>query len=1611
MNYLQLANLSTLLTLSAGLAYADIITMSPNNNDRLYVGSTQNIDKPWADGNELYIAPLQTANVFVDGTIAPTKINFLESYNHVALRTGNAAKIDWGGNMALIESSNIGIAYIDAPMYGTGGLTVINNRPLSYTGGSTGTLLIQTDNSNLTGGITVEKGFLSVAHEKALGNNDVTLKNNSGIALTMAWFDDKTIANNFIIDGEGGFRSQDGWVNQGGVNVQIGIKGTFSGVVSGQGTLSIGNNITLGGIFFTGENTFTGNVNIAYGRMSIGNGGESGSFDNVSSYTLANANSILSLNRANDFEIAANISGSGTVEKLGAGTATLSGENTFTGGVNINAGSLAVADAAKLGTGAIAIDGGDLRFTNDTSSNHQMLFSNSASISVDSSKTATLTGVLSGDTLTKKGAGTLNVQNFSNLNTLDAQAGTLNAVVSSNANIGNINASGVFEKTGAGTLNVTKTGTILSGGELKISEGAFNVASGANLSAFGKITGTVGVLGSFASNAGSTVENAVFKDGSTLHANGGNFETITFGESSADKISVDFLSNSTTVSNILTNAADVYFDFTNLGNLDQSGGKMYLFTGFDASGFDFSNYSVSFSHDGSGLGSDTSGIYFSWSAYTPLTAIWTGSLSNVWDVNTTANWKDSASQASAKFNQWDGVIFNDGAANTDVLISERITPAELEVDASTNSYTFSGEGEISGTTSLVKKGSSTLSIENANSYEGGTQIEGGTISVKNMNALGIGKITTTGDALLRFDASGTFGTQIVLDNAEALNVEVADSNTVVFESANMANGSTFSKSGSGLLKIQGENALAGTFNLNGGDAEFTAISGPINGTFNVANDAALKMTGAFETALNGTVNLNGGTLEVSAAGTNTIGFNFNGTLSGSGNVSFESTDSYVGHFGSNSKIALDKNSIIDIKNNTFYMNAGADFSDNYSTLNIAKDARFDFYQNNRAEFGGLTGLGTITASQENTNIGYPGNTLVIGKGTSAGDVYTFGGTISGGTPFKNYAQDANSIWAAYTEINLVKTGYGTQIITGDNFAAVTTIDGGTLQFGDGSTDGRPFGAKIENNGTLVMNNKNAQEFVGTISGTGDFVKEGAGTLTLNGKNTYTGKTIIKEGTLKLDSSSIKTPITIMAYGDSITAGAGGSYGGYRGFLADLLINSGNQSTATYVGTEVDGGLPAGYRNHAGIGGDFITYQIEGGQYHESRFEPRIALKPDVILLHMGVNDLNHQIEPLEVFNATLEFIREVKASSPNTDILLATIVPSFSQYSPSPNIDYFYSNIEEFNGYVKAFCQDPSKYGAEFADMNINLVDLSLEGGYPILDKYTMGDSLHPNNSGYSYMASRWYSALMKYYGADETAALSSASAIEISQGATLDVNNKIAVAKSLSGAGNVALGTGALVVAPETGTMAEFSGIISGAGDFVKDGEGTQILSGANTHTGITAINSGTLRVNGSLQSSEILVADGATLDGSGNINSSVQINGKLAIGGEHGALEFSKDLTLDGESAVFEINIGEDGLSDFIVFLGDAQFSMSNTVKVNVLNADTSSYNGKVYRIFDGANATGSLFDAEGLYKFSSNSIDYVLSNTGLLAIGSSIPEPGTYATILGALALWFAAYRKRK
>ncbi|HQC94422.1 MAG TPA: YDG domain-containing protein, partial [Aquabacterium sp.] len=91
---------------------------------------------------------------------------------------------------------------------------------------------------------------------------------------------------------------------------------------------------------------------------------------------------------------------------------------------------------------------------------------------------------------------------------------------------------------------------------------------------------------------------------------------------------------------------------------------------------------------------------------------------------------------------------------------------------------------------------------------------------------------------------------------------------------------------------------------------------------------------------------------------------------------------------------------------------------------------------------------------------------------------------------------------------------------------------------------------------------------------------------------------------------------------------------------------------------------------------------------------------------------------------------------------------------------------------------------------------------------------------------------------------LSDASAITVAAGATLSLAGNSDSIGSLAGAGSVALGSATLTTGGDD-TSTTFSGIVSGSnGNLAKSGSGTFTLTGANSYTGTTSANAGTLAV-----------------------------------------------------------------------------------------------------------------------------------------------------------------------
>lgn len=98
-------------------------------------------------------------------------------------------------------------------------------------------------------------------------------------------------------------------------------------------------------------------------------------------------------------------------------------------------------------------------------------------------------------------------------------------------------------------------------------------------------------------------------------------------------------------------------------------------------------------------------------------------------------------------------------------------------------------------------------------------------------------------------------------------------------------------------------------------------------------------------------------------------------------------------------------------------------------------------------------------------------------------------------------------------------------------------------------------------------------------------------------------------------------------------------------------------------------------------------------------------------------------------------------------------------------------------------------------------------------------------------------------------------------------------------------------------------SKVITGVGDLNKNGNGTLLLQANNTYTGTTYVNNGTLIVNGSLMSSNTIVATGSVLKGSGSLQSVILQGGILSPGNSPGLLYTT---SLDGSNGGFLFELG---------------------------------------------------------------------------------------------------------
>ena len=284
--------------------------------------------------------------------------------------------------------------------------------------------------------------------------------------------------------------------------------------------------------------------------------------------------------------------------------------------------------------------------------------------------------------------------------------------------------------------------------------------------------------------------------------------------------------------------------------------------------------------------------------------------------------------------------------------------------------------------------------------------------------------------------------------------------------------------------------------------------------------------------------------------------------------------------------------------------------------------------------------------------------------------------------------------------------------------------------------------------------------------------------------------------------------------------------------------------------------------------------------------------------------------------------------------------------------------------------------------------------------------------------------------------ALPAGSPLNIAAGATLNLAGFAATLGKLEGAGSIALGAASLSVAQSSNST--YSGAITGTGGLAKSGSGMLTLTGTHTFTGPTSITGGLLRLNGSAANSAFMVS-GGTLTGTGTVGPlTIGSGGTLSPGNSPGTLSAGSTTWADGGSFIFEINQASGGAAgsapgwDILAITGSLTVTATSaskfTVSLNTFDF-TSGAAGVPANFFASSNYTlGFVTTTTGIFGFDTTAftlntagVDRSLTGTWAIAqsgnnlnlvyTGSAIPEPSTYAAIIGACALACAVWKRRR
>jgi autotransporter-associated beta strand protein len=536
---------------------------------------------------------------------------------------------------------------------------------------------------------------------------------------------------------------------------------------------------------------------------------------------------------------------------------------------------------------------------------------------------------------------------------------------------------------------------------------------------------------------------------------------------------------------------------------------------------------------------------------------WTGTNGALWNQQTTASWSGAS---PTTFYNFDNVTFNDTATNASVTITQPVAPQSITVNnTAARPYSFTG-APISGSTSLVKSGSGSLTLNVSRVERNDFAITTGSpiITVPSTAGLypGMAVVSPTNTALF------PVGTTIVsVDNDTTVTLSqnataISSAIKLIFESRNTFSGGTILNDGTLTLLSTSTQTYSSAFPPPAN--AFGLGTGPIT-----LNGGILNLYGhSLDTRLLGGPLPND--LIVPAGKTATIRSTRRGTylndLAGlSGSLTGSGSLNLIVNFSSSA--------------------ITGDWSTFSGILNVSRPATAA--DDPRFQLGNPLGLPLATANLDQVTLTYTAtpppegvvvpigslsgtdnaNTLIAGAQTGFIPVTWRVGSLNTSTTFAGNFTPYGS-----APIGLEKTGTGTWTLTGiGTVSAGITVDQGTLSYGDASTDTLTGTSEISidpaatlqlNNGAKIIGSTCEIFTSGTLRGHGTLQAPlySSGTLSpIGGNLSIIGDTDLS-GTLDLTSYTERLAVT----GNLILTGII--------YLPSATTTPGRKLLATYTGT-------------------------------------------------------------------------------------------------------------------------------------------------------------------------------------------------------------------------------------------------------------------------------------------------------------------------------------------------------------------------------------------------------------------------------------------------------------